>query len=126
MFCSCFSQAEQALPQPIQLNTHLQIDNEPINPETWQQISLSMRMQVGIVCISLAQVVFIIAPDHSLWAWGTAIFLISLGEVITFPLMNVQVDRIAPPHLKGVYYGATSLYAFGFSLAPFIGGIILK
>ena len=40
IFLSCFSQAEQTLPKPIQLNTHLQIDDEPINPETWKEISL--------------------------------------------------------------------------------------
>tara|TARA_B100001094_G_scaffold317019_1_gene358924 strand:+ start:2190 stop:2513 length:324 start_codon:yes stop_codon:yes gene_type:complete len=40
IFLFCFSQAEQTLPKPIQLNTHLQIDDEPINPETWKEISL--------------------------------------------------------------------------------------
>ena len=44
LFCfaviSCFTQAEEVSLESIQLNTHLQIDQEPITPETWKQISL--------------------------------------------------------------------------------------
>ncbi|GEM_PF-2691541 len=39
-FLSCFTQAQEALPKPIQLNTYLAIDDEEITPETWKQISL--------------------------------------------------------------------------------------
>ena len=49
----------------------------------------------------------------------------SLGEAILFPSMSVHVDRIAPDHLRGAYFGATVLYDLGFAFAPIGGGIIL-
>lgn len=94
---------------------------------TWlKHLSLSTRMKIGIALMGGAQIAFILSPVNSLFAWGVAIFIISVGEAIVFPLMNIQVDRMAPEHLRGVYYGATSLYIFGFALAPIVGGFILK
>ena len=95
--------------------------------EKWLgHLPLLIRMKIGIALIALAQIGFILAPINSLFAWGVAVFMISMGEAIVFPLMNIQVDRMAPEHLKGVYYGATSLFVFGFACAPIVGGFILK
>ena len=49
----------------------------------------------------------------------------SLAETILFPTMNVHIDRLAPAHLRGAYFGAASFYEFGFAIAPLGGGIIL-
>ena len=39
--------------------------------------------------------------------------------------MNVHIDRLAPAHLRGAYFGAASFYSLGFALAPLIGGFVL-
>ncbi len=39
--------------------------------------------------------------------------------------MNVHLDRIAPDHLRGAYFGASSFYSLGYALAPLGGGIML-
>jgi MFS family permease len=39
--------------------------------------------------------------------------------------MNVHIDRLAPKHLRGAYFGAASFYEIGFAFAPLGGGIIL-
>ena len=49
----------------------------------------------------------------------------SLAEAILFPTMNVHIDRLAPDHLRGAYFGATSFYSLGFALAPLGGGLML-
>lgn len=40
--------------------------------------------------------------------------------------MSVQIDRLAPAHLKGSYFGAASLYSAGFALGPLVGGWLLS
>lgn len=39
--------------------------------------------------------------------------------------MNVHIDRLAPTHLRGAYFGAASFYYIGFALAPLGGGALL-
>lgn len=42
------------------------------------------------------------------WGWIGAVAIISLAEAILFPTMNVHIDRLAPAHLRGAYFGATA------------------
>ncbi len=51
--------------------------------------------------------------------------VLSIGEAILFANMNVHLDQMAHPALRGSYFGAASLYAIGYSLSPFIGGLII-
>ena len=53
-------------------------------------------------------------------------FVLSLGEAILFPTMNIQIARLAPAHLRGSYFGATSFYSFGYALAPLVGGFMVE
>ena len=52
------------------------------------------------------------------WGWIGAIVVMSVAETILFPTMNVHIDRLAPDHLRGAYFGAASFYDLGFALAP--------
>lgn len=54
-----------------------------------------------------------------------ALVVITLGEVVLFPTLNLIQDRIAPEHLKGSYFGIGSLSEFGYAIAPIFGGYIL-
>lgn len=87
--------------------------------------SIVSRIQMGLVLLLLSQVWFAINPAHHYWGWIGAVIIISFAEAILFPTMNVHIDRIAPQHLRGAYFGASSFYDFGFAFAPLGGGIIL-
>jgi MFS family permease len=73
----------------------------------------------------LSQIWLAINPLSLFWGWIGAIIVMSLAEAILFPTMNVHIDRLAPDHLRGVYFGAASLSELGFAIAPLGGGIIL-
>ena len=64
-------------------------------------------------------------PVDLYWGWIGAVVIMSLAEAILFPSMNVHIDRIAPNHLRGAYFGATTFYSLGFAFAPLGGGILL-
>ena len=88
-------------------------------------LSLIKRIQIGLVLLMCSQIWLALNPLTLFWGWIGAIVVMSLAEAILFPTMNVHIDRLAPDHLRGVYFGAASLYELGFAIAPLGGGIIL-
>jgi MFS family permease len=44
---------------------------------------------------------------------------------VLFPTLQLQTDRMAPPGLKGSYFGAAGLSGLGFGAGPFVGGWLL-
>lgn len=91
-----------------------------------RHITLEFKSKLGIFFLALSQIFFLLVSNESWILWLVAMFLLSLGEVILFPTLNIQIDRMAPAHLKGAYFGAATFYEFGLALAPFIGGLLLK
>ncbi|MBW8183915.1 MFS transporter [Shewanella nanhaiensis] len=87
--------------------------------------SLIKRIQFGLLLLIVSQVWLAINPIDLFWGWIGAVIVMSLAETILFPTMNVHIDRLAPDHLRGAYFGAASFYEFGFAFAPLGGGIIL-
>lgn len=63
--------------------------------------------------------------SSSLMAWCIAMFIFTLGEMIIYPAEYLFVDTIAPEALRGSYYGAQNLAAFGGALSPVICGYLL-
>lgn len=88
-------------------------------------LALVARIQVGLVLLMCSQIWLALNPLTLFWGWIGAIVVMSLAETILFPTMNVHIDRLAPEHLRGAYFGAASFYEFGFAIAPLGGGIIL-
>jgi MFS family permease len=88
-------------------------------------LPLIKRIQVGLILLMCSQIWLALNPMTLFWGWIGAIVVMSLAEAILFPTMNVHIDRLAPDHLRGVYFGAASLYELGFAIAPLGGGIIL-
>ena len=87
--------------------------------------SLTHRIQIGLVLLAISQLWMAFNPVSAFWAWMGAVVVMSLAEAILFPTMNVHIDRLAPKHLRGAYFGAASFYSIGFAVAPLGGGIIL-
>lgn len=89
------------------------------------RFSLVKRIQIGLLLLICSQVWMAFNPLDLFWGWIGAIVVMSVAETILFPTMNVHIDRLAPDHLRGAYFGAASFYDLGFALAPLGGGIIL-
>ena len=57
--------------------------------------------------------------------WVIAMVIFTLGEIIVFPAEYMFIDKIAPPHLRGMYYGAQNLANVGAALGPVLCGLVL-
>lgn len=91
-----------------------------------EHVPLFVRTRIGMILMAIAQIGFLFTPNDWPLGWGVACFILSLGEVIAFPTLNVQIDRMAPPHLRGSYFGAAALYSLGFAIAPLLGGVVIE
>ncbi len=90
--------------------------------EHWR---IKSRVTAGLVLLTASQLWFALNPLDWRLGWILATLILSLGEAILFPTMAIQVDRLAPAHLRGAYFGATSLYSLGWAMSPIVGGLIL-
>ncbi|GMG86910.1 MDR family MFS transporter [Biformimicrobium ophioploci] len=86
---------------------------------------LNYRIYCGLALLALSQLWYALNPPQFIAGWMGATFLLSVAETLLFPTMSVQVDRLAPDHMRGAYFGAASFYAFGWALAPIVGGLVL-
>lgn len=91
-----------------------------------EHIPLFVRTRIGMALMAAAQIGFLMTPADWPIGWGIACFVLSMGEVIAFPTLNVQIDRLAPAHLRGSYFGAAALYSLGFAIAPLVGGVVIE
>lgn len=89
------------------------------------RLSIIQRIQIGLVLLTISQIWMAVNPVDLFWGWIGAVVVMSLAETILFPTMNVHIDRLAPNHLRGAYFGATTFYSLGYALAPLGGGLIL-
>lgn len=88
-------------------------------------LALATRIQFALVLLAVSQFWFALNPLSWFWGWVGAAILMSFAEAILFPTMNVHIDRLAPSHLRGAYFGAASFYSLGYAMAPLGGGMIL-
>ncbi|MUJ37154.1 MDR family MFS transporter [Aliivibrio fischeri] len=91
-----------------------------------ENIPLFVRTRIGMVLMALAQLAFLLVPVDFPVGWLMACFILSVGEVIAFPTLNVQIDQLAPKHLRGSYFGAAAIYGLGFAFAPLVGGVLIQ
>lgn len=91
-----------------------------------ESLPLFVRTRIGMGLMAVAQIGFLLTPADWSIGWAIACFILSMGEVIAFPTLNVQIDRMAPAHLRGSYFGAAALYSLGFAIAPLIGGVVIE
>ena len=91
-----------------------------------RRYDLSVRTYVGLSLFAAAFVAYAWLPAHAFVGWVAATWVLSIGEAILFPTLNIQIDRMAPDDLKGSYFGAASLSSLGFGIGPFVGGGLLQ
>ncbi|MEZ9471012.1 MDR family MFS transporter [Vibrio lentus] len=91
-----------------------------------EHVPLFVRTRIGMLLMAVAQIGFLFSPSDWPLGWVVACFVLSVGEVIAFPTLNVQIDRMAPPNLRGSYFGVAALYSLGFAIAPLVGGVVIE
>lgn len=89
------------------------ITNEHLN--RWLTAGFSLFL-LGVVGFALST---------SVLHWALAVGIFTVGEVIVFPAEYMFIDRIAPEHLRGMYYGAQNLSSLGGALGPVLCGFAL-
>ncbi|MDO4441041.1 MAG: MFS transporter [Moraxella sp.] len=87
--------------------------------------SASRRAQIGLGVMLSSQLIFMVMDMSSVWAWGVAVFILSIGEAIVIPTISVNIDELAKPELRGSYFGAANLSEFGMSLGAVLGGFVI-
>ncbi|MHA7965475.1 MDR family MFS transporter [Paenibacillus sp. CAU 1782] len=79
---------------------------------------------VGSVCYALGHLGFAFSQSWTMFIVSMVFF--TWGEVLTFPAGAIMVDRLAPDHMRGTYFGAQSFTSLGFFLGPLLGGFLLQ
>ena len=85
-----------------------------------------VRTYVGLALFGAAFVAYPLLPLTGLLPWIAVTWVLSVGEAILFPTLQIQVDRLAPADMKGSYFGAAGLSSLGFGLGPLAGGLMLQ
>jgi MFS family permease len=83
------------------------------------------KVYLGILFFAIAQIIFACTPTLLFVGWISTTIILTLGEIILFSTINLQIDKMAPRDLKGAYFGFSNLYSLGLCLAPVIGAILL-
>lgn len=84
---------------------------------------LGQWLIAGLGMFLLGVIGFALATSVLWWVLAMAVF--TVGEIIVFPAEYMFIDRIAPDHLRGMYYGAQNLSNLGAALGPVLCGLVL-
>jgi len=87
---------------------------------------LYVRIYAGLALFIAGFVSYVFLPTDSYPGWIFGTWILSMGEAILFPTLNLQADRMASGRLRGSYFGALTLSNLGFSAGPLVGGVMLQ
>ncbi|OWV38638.1 MFS transporter [Bacillus spizizenii] len=80
-------------------------------------------LMLGNVMVSISMAIFTIS--HGVSSLVMIVVTFTIGEVLLFSMMDLFVDQIAKPGLKGTYFGAIGFSQLGNVIGPWIGGICI-
>ncbi|MFS0837564.1 MDR family MFS transporter [Paenibacillus sp. 1P03SA] len=78
---------------------------------------------VGNILFALGDVGFALSNHWLLLIASMVVF--TIGETLNFPASTMLMDKIAPDHMRGTYFGAQTLTSLGHFVGPWIGGLLL-
>jgi MFS family permease len=87
---------------------------------------LYVRIYAGLTLFVAGFVIYVFLPLDTYPGWVLGTWVLSMGEAILFPTLNLQADRMASGRLRGSYFGALTLSNLGFAGGPLIGGVMLQ
>jgi MFS family permease len=89
-----------------------------------KRVSLYFAASLGMFFLGCGFIGFYFA--QTMPTFVLAVLLLSLGEVVFFPLNDLLLSKIAPQDLTGSYYGIIDASLIGFGIGPMIGGLIFQ
>lgn len=75
---------------------------------------------LGNICVALSLLLVGLAGGVALLMISVVLF--TIGEVLLFTMMDMLIDRIAKPEMKGTYFGTIGFNNLGSVMAPIFGG----
>ncbi|MBD0381167.1 MDR family MFS transporter [Paenibacillus sedimenti] len=83
-----------------------------------------------LVAISVGNLMFALGDVGFAFSQTTILLVISMivftfGEILNYPAANMLIDKLAPEHMRGTYFGAQTLTNVGHFMGPWIGGFML-
>ncbi|MFJ5964981.1 MDR family MFS transporter [Bacillus sp. NPDC093026] len=88
-----------------------------------KRYSTILSLTAGNVLI--AGSLFAIAFSQSLGTLAFIIVIFTIGEVLLFAMMDLFIDNIAKPEVKGSYFGAVGFSQLGSVIGPWVGGMCI-
>jgi MFS family permease len=80
---------------------------------------LYVQIYAGLTLFIAGFVSYVFLPMDSYPGWILGTWVLSMGEAILFPTLNLQADRMASGRLRGSYFGALTL-------SNLMGGVMLQ
>lgn len=90
-----------------------------------RHLDVSKRIQLGVLGFCGGFMTYALTPVGFVWGYLLGTLILSVGEAILFPTLNVRIDQLAPKTLKASYFGANNLYALGYGVGPLLGGAMI-
>ncbi|MFD0698629.1 MDR family MFS transporter [Paenibacillus sp. GCM10027628] len=82
-----------------------------------------VAISAGNLMFALGDVGF--AYSHTTIPLVFSMIVFTFGEILNYPAANMLIDKLAPAHMRGTYFGAQTLTNVGHFLGPWIGGFLL-
>lgn len=83
----------------------------------------SMSVSKGLVCFQIGFILFSAAfcfTNIGLHLLILGVLIYSVGEVIVIPGIDVQIDKLASPDTKSLYFGVAEIRILGFVVGPMV------
>ncbi|NEW08771.1 MFS transporter [Paenibacillus sp. SYP-B3998] len=78
---------------------------------------------VGNLMFALGDIGF--AFSHSVVLLIISMTVFTFGEILNYPAANMLIDKLAPEHMRGTYFGAQTFTNIGHFMGPWVGGFLL-
>jgi MFS family permease len=108
----------------IAVNALLACTLQPLTSRLMQRFTMLQQAIFGIILFMIGYLCYVFFNTLLWFMLGMA--LITLGELIIFPLMDVWTGILTKPERAGAYYAAGNFTMFGNALGPAIGGWIYQ
>lgn len=97
----------------------------PVTAYFLKRYSMLTTMRLGCLLLALGLVGNAFSGNTAAFYLASQV-VFTLGEILIFPVNAMFVESIAPPNLRGSYFGAMSFLQVGRSVGPVIGGFMLQ
>lgn len=89
-----------------------------------RRVNYMLLASTGLSLLAIGFLGFCFAPNSL--TLNCSMLILSLGEVIFFPLNDVVLAKTTPAHVMGSCYGVLNASAIGLAVGPVLGGAIYQ